>query len=206
MNIETLIMKHKECDGKVDVEKAVEAEIYKYKHKNFYQSKFLPLFCIRCKSKVWVDLIEIGNITAKILNTALDGKNRKITDRGILTDDIRTFNDTYIDYLDYPSYKKIKVFVHQKKTATGKEVRKTTIIKDLKEKLAKVEQDKKKARETIKELKEKLAKAEQAKMEPEKIYCPECGTQLISIEPFCSSCGANVEERIRGIKETPSNQ
>ncbi|XOA42830.1 MAG: zinc ribbon domain-containing protein [Candidatus Nealsonbacteria bacterium] len=108
-------MWHRECyGGKIEIKEIKRGSIDNYKNLRMlssYESSFLPLLCLRCKIKLWIDLKDIEEIKGmanKIIITAFDGKKRKITNYGVITDKI--------DYLHTnPERKKVKVTVIQKK-------------------------------------------------------------------------------------------
>ncbi|UZE93367.1 MAG: hypothetical protein IB617_00865 [Candidatus Nealsonbacteria bacterium] len=223
------IIYHKECQGKIEVKEITEAEIKDYKGYYHYNSKFLPLFCERCNSHVWVDLKEGSAVLDTVMKTSFDGKRRKITKKALFVDTLKrypthlslkqksikvTVVQRNIKDENEPEVKEKPKEMHEKKSkkkSEEKAERKTKkTIRELKKKLVKIEQAKReveeKAKKTIEKLREKLAKVAQVKEKASEFYCPSCGVQLTSIVSFCPFCGIKVEERIEETKEVTAEK
>ena len=196
---------HKKCGEEIDKIKNHKGKINEYTG-FFDRPQYSVVVCKKCKERVWMTFNQ--SLIQNIKQTAVDGMERRFNNPSYWGKIWKGYNRKKLY-----NFTKIFVIISLKKIEEKpekkprKEVRKKAkkTIGELKEKLVKVEKNKKeaeeKAKKTIKDLKEKLVKAEQPKKDVEKFYCPDCGAQLLSIESFCSFCGANIEDRISEIEK-----
>lgn len=183
-----------------------------------YES-YLSLICEKCKTGVVIK-DNYGSFRKDILSTAVDGQERKGRE------DQYRIKANWLIYKTTHMLNEVQFTISQIKPEgkpeekleeeVGRKAKKT--IRELKDKLAKVEKGKKEAEEKakktteklrvakkqLKRLKEKIVQLEKDKREPDEIYCPSCGTKITITDSSCPFCGVNIEERIKKIEKVPT--